>query len=336
MTGSNKISKRLKEKVNSIKESKYSIPIFLATVYLATVWTIFTPCLANLLLPIISLVILVRFFKETDLKKIAVIGLIAVILVSLTGAAYQFNVYYSEPKRTLSSEHISNATVDRIYGSTDEPFNFTADLSEDLDHENVTIFLNLTYDKWTEAGAEKIAANYTLKRVSNTSSYYRSKEIGERKYFHQFILRINGTNATMWEKTGEGYGPMTISKQVTFTAVTIQRMPIPVLIYFFLISLLWWKRKMDRSKKKSTEGLEDKEKDLDDYCPECGTLLEGEDVCPNCGEDVSGQLDEEAEPKNYKDKEKKRTECTNCGRNISTSVKSCPYCGEDIENIGGD
>jgi len=309
----------LKKKVKSVKKSKHALLIYILMIFIASIWTIFTPCISYLAVPILAIYIPSRFFGEDNLKKIVIAGILGTLLISSTATLYHTNYFYTQEMTQVESPNniLSEGGVDRIYENTEKPFNFTVRVDEDRVGKNFTINLNITYELWTVEGSEIIEESYNMS-LSKDRIYYKELELGERRYFHRFAVNYTEDGITVWEETDQAYGPMTLPFEHTLISIFVQRTPVPVLVFLFIISILWWREKIKEGREKSTEGLDEKEKDLEDYCPECGELFEGADECPGCGYKRKGI------------KESNRTTCVNCGKNISRDQKDCPYCGEDV------
>ncbi|MBS3817214.1 MAG: hypothetical protein KGY76_06595 [Candidatus Thermoplasmatota archaeon] len=272
----------------------------------------------NILLPVLAILIPYKFYDENSLKKILASGVIVIILLSLSMSAYQLGFIYDQPSQNLRSENLEQGSVEPLYGNPNTNFNFTVNVTEEFiqewDSENYTVYVNLTLSTVGGIG-EKDYDGYKMKPVNSSErprEYYRNLDLEERLFGHYFSIRKNMTekldemeNETegvqySWETSSSGYGPITIQKMRAFQYLAFEYVFSTTLIYLLGMGLLWWKNRMDRSVSESTEGLEEKEEELEEYCPECGTLLEGADECEECGwekepeEDESTESDEDA------------------------------------------
>lgn len=319
--------KLLKDKVESVPESKYAVQIYVGTIFFVLVIPVIVflnLCLFNILLALMTIAVPYFFYKERSIKKILIAGLIAILLVNVVGTVNHVNILFSEGPNVLESDHLQNGTVDQVYGDKNTDFNFTIDV-HDMETTNYTVFLNLSYQSGDVTLEEKIDS-YEMEELNG--QYYKVLDLDERQYSHRFSLRVNESSNTTWYSTNETFGPFTISKRTSYTNIFVLRLTSPILLFGLFVSLMWWRSKLEESKRVSTEGLDEKEEELDDYCKKCGALLKGADECPNCGAEVKkkAKIDEALE-----DMEKaKRITCPNCRKMTYSDQESCPYCGEDL------
>ncbi len=288
----------INEKTKKAKNSRFSVPIYVLTSFLASVWLIFVnPCLMNILLPVIAILVTYKFYDEESFKKLIVAGLIVCILISLTTAVYQTGILYGRPSRDLSSQNnLYNGTVNPIYGDTNTEFNLTVEVDENFienhDQENFTLYANFS-SPTIEGIRQSEFKGYNMSKINGTNEYYAVvSDLPKRLFNHFFTLRINITeemgnmtedSAYSWETTSLGFGPVTIKRSTALWQITLQRGIATTIVLLLGIGLLWVKKRMDTSVEESTEGLEKKEEELEDYCPECGHLLKGKDECDRCG-----------------------------------------------------
>lgn len=313
--------RKFKKRVRTVKKSKYSLLIYILTIFVSSIWTIFTPCISYLAIPILAVYIPSRFYGENGFKKLVVAGFVGTLLITSSATLYHSNYFYTQEMTPVDSPNniLTEGGVDRIYENTEDPFNFTVLVDESRLGDNHTVHLNLSYELWTAEGSEVVKKSYEMNSIGN-GTYFKEIDLDERRYFHRFAVNHTEDSMVVWEETDQAYGPMTLPFEHTLISIFVQRTPVPVLVFLFIISILWWKNKIKESKEKSTEGLKEKEEKLEDYCPKCGELMEGSDQCPECG----FIRDEITKIKS------KRITCTNCGKSISKEQNECPYCGEDV------
>lgn len=306
--------RKINELTRKANESRFSILVYIATVFVASIWVIFmNPCMMNLLLPILAILIPYKLYDEMDLKKLLVTGIAVIILISLTMAFYHTGVIYDQPSRQIRSEgrRMINGTVEPIYGDSGTSFNLTVELSwefiERYENRNYTVYANLSFTE-TEGVRRRDYEGYEMSRVDETVEenqtveyYVIVTDLPERMFNHYFSLKREvplEEDDYAWERTSLGFGPITLPRNNALRIITFQQ-SISTFLFFFLFMGLWWlKRRMDISVTQSTEGLEEKEKALDDSCPECGHLLEGKKECDRCGwvEEPEDEMFEEEEP----------------------------------------
>lgn len=366
---------RLNQKMKRVKESKFSILIYIATIFVASLWLIFmNPCLMNLVLPILAILIPYKLYEEEELKKIVVAGIIVIILLSISTSLFQMGFIYDQPDQILRSDNLEHGTVEPLYGDSTTTFNFTVNITEtfsrDWDPKDYTVYTNLTLSTIGGISREPYEGYEMepVKRGNSSVEYYKEVTLEERLFGHRFSLRKNVTdemtylfsldweeyarylnestvNETLreafadegydveadanlskeddkwfiledgekkyrikiigeeeleihdilpdedgplysWERTSVGYGPVTIERTRAFQLLTGEYVISTSVIYLLGIGILWWKKRMDSSVEESTEGLEEKEKELEDHCPECGALLKGADKCERCGAEI--------------------------------------------------
>jgi|GEM_PF-2249133 len=320
----NSVLDKINQWTRKVRRSRYSIPIYILTVFLASVWLIFfNPCLMYILLPIIAIIIPYKLYDETSFKKLLVVGIVAVILLGFTMSGYYTFVFFNQPAREVHSREImgerilENGTIDRIYGDSQTKFNLSVEVRMDvlekyldIDVEDIdeNIYANLTYYGVVSLD-ERDYKTYNMMRVNENLTedgivkYYTiATNLEESIFRHHFSLRTNMTEDEPWEEweeTEPNFGPVTLGKTFVLGVITLQE-SFSISIFFFLgMGLLWLKKRMDRSVAESTEGLEKKEEELEDHCPDCGHLLEGKRECDRCGwikEPEDEMYDDEGEP----------------------------------------
>ncbi len=300
--GYSEILKKITDGFNKPDDPKYAILKYIVYVYAFSlpfiiILSYFSPCFLNLVIPSIAVLVPYKLFKEKSMKKIFVTGIIAILLLSLTFTAYQVEtIYFSQEPKDLSSDLLSNGTVDKIYGEQKTKFNFTVDLKEEkIETDNYTVYLNITWMTTTTPtdGNDK---SFTMNSFNNSDYYYifnlKEHDMEDRLYSHYFSIRMNKTeNVTDWQETDSSYGPFTISRLDAYQVIMLQQLISMSLFFILIIGMVWWRKRMTTSRKKSTEGLEEKEKELDDYCPECGALLEGKNTCPECCTEIESDVE---------------------------------------------
>jgi len=297
-----------------VKRSRYSIPIYILTVFLASIWLIFiNPCLMNILLPILAILIPYKLYDENSLKKLLVAGIVAIILLSFTMGFYHIGIIYDQPARQLRSGPgaLQNGTIEPIYGDSNTEFNFTIEVNfttARASKENITIYANISYAE-AEGIRREDYEGYEMSPVNNSEGDNEVKEyyvvvsgLPERLFNHYFSLRKDvpvEEGDFSWERTSLGFGPITLERRTAMGMITLQQSFSTSVIFLLGIGLLWLKKHMDRSVAESTEGLEKKEEALEDHCPDCGHLLEGKKECDRCGwikEPEDEMFDDDGEP----------------------------------------
>ena len=318
-------------KIRKYKDSKYSILIYIGVMILASIWTVYNLCLTSIILPLLAILIPLKLFKENSLKKIAISGLIAILVIIIVLSVYQLSFFYNQPIDVVNSQNLENGSIDKVYGNTEESFNFTVGVSENIEN-NYTVYLNLSHSRWIEGESQDINESYKMKPLDDNSTYYYQLKVNESVYLHHYSLKQNFSGNLVWEETDQALGPLTIPIMSAFSNMIISNLPPPVIIFLFMLLLLFWRRTSGRGKKKSTEGLEEKEEELEDYCPECGTLLKGKDICQKCGTEVRKKVEEERKLKEKEEDLEPKKICLNCGKRVDLDKKECPNCGEPIKS----
>lgn len=308
--GYKKILKKLSSRFEKPDDPKYAILKYVIYVYAFSlpfiiILSYFNPCFLNLVIPAIAVLVPYKLFKEKSLKKVFIAGIIAVLLLNLTFTAYQVEgIYFSQEPGDLSSDVLSEGTVDKVYGKQKTKFNFTVDLdTTKLQTDNYTVYVNITWLTTTQ-GEEDNYRSFEMNNITNSQYYYlfnlKEEDMQDRLYSHHFSIKKNTTNGVKWEETDSSFGPFTISRFDAYQVIMLQQVISSILFFVLVIGMVWWRKRMTTSREKSTEGLDEKEKELEDYCPQCGALLEGETTCPECGIDVESYLDKKEKMKTKK------------------------------------
>ncbi|MFW6196550.1 MAG: hypothetical protein ACOC5D_04355 [Thermoplasmatota archaeon] len=184
-----------------------------------------------------------KFFQEKDLKKIALGGVITVLLIGLIGTSYHRTVVYDQKPKTLTSENIVEGELLEIHNETKDTYEFEAKVSEDVD--DYEIFINLTSERRGES------ENYTMEKKNNSKNMhefvFEAKE-GEF-YEHHFALKINESNKSKWEKTESVSGPVTVGKTDFLINVFLNFISISLFISFSIILYKWLKEKRKEIRK---------------------------------------------------------------------------------------
>ena len=307
--GYKKILKKLTSRFEKPDDPKYAILKYVIYVYAISlpfiiILSYFNPCFLNLVIPAIAVLVPYKLFKEKSLKKVFIAGIIAVLLLNLTFTAYQVEgIYFSQEPGDLSSDVLSDGTVDKVYGEQKTKFNFTVNMdTTKLETDNYTVYLNITWLTTTQE--EENYRSFVMNELNNSQYYYifnlKEHDMQDRLYSHHFSIKKNTTNGVEWEETDSSFGPFTISRLDAYRMIMLQQVVSSVLFFVLVLGMVWWRNRMATSREKSTEGLEEKEKELEDYCPQCGALLEGETTCPECGIDVESYLENKEKIKTKK------------------------------------
>ncbi|MFP3872010.1 MAG: hypothetical protein ACLFVL_03925 [Candidatus Aenigmatarchaeota archaeon] len=296
----------LNKRFRKVKQSRFSLLVYIGTVFVASLWLIFVnPCLMNVLHPVLAILIPYKLYDENDLKKLFIVGIVSVLLIALSISAFQLGLIYDRPPRLLRSEHFQDGSVEPLYGDSSTSFNFTVNITREYlerdDVENYTVYLNLTVTTAAGVGT-KDYEKYEMERIAETNHTYtyhtEVSGLDERLYGHYFSVRrnmtIEGEPDYDIHRTSRGYGPITIERSRAFRLLTFEYFFSTVAIFLFGLLILWLKRRMDRGVKESTEGLEEKEKELEDQCPECGALLGESKKCDECEWEIGAK--EEPDP----------------------------------------
>lgn len=282
---------KILDKVRKVKESRYALFIYIITIILTSIWTLFDLCLANIALPILAVLIPLKLFKENNLKKIAIAGIIAIIIVLVLTSFYQVGFFYGQTVTEVESSNLVEGKVNNIYGPPETEFNFTVKLRDEQQTNVSTVYLNLTHVSWGTNEGEEVEESFEMKRLSDGKTYYYELNLEEKSYLHHFALKRETQEDTEWEETEKAFGPLTISFSNTFKNFIVRVVPLPIMVFLVILSLIWLKKSLDKSKEKSTEGLDEKEKELEEVCPNCGALLKGNENCPECGIKVDDQYE---------------------------------------------
>jgi len=304
----------INEKARKVRRSRYSIPIYILTVFFASIWLILiNPCLMNILLPILAILVPYKLYDENSLKKLLVVGITAIILLAFTMGSYHVGILYDQPARQLRSGPgaLQNGTIDRIYGDSNTEFRFTVEVNltkVGAAREDITLYANISYAE-AEGIRREDYEGYEMSPVNdnddeNDIMKYEVVVSGlpERLFNHYFSLRKDvpiEEGDFSWERTSLGFGPVTLERRTALGMITLQQSFSTSVIFLLGVGLLWLKKRMDKSIVESTEGLEEKEEGLEDYCPDCGHLLEGKKECDRCGwikEPEDEMYDDEGEP----------------------------------------
>lgn len=298
------ILSKLNDKIRWVKKSSYAIPIYILTVFIASIWmVIFNPCIANLLLPFFCLLIPYKLYDENNMKKLFVVGIVAIILIGLSIGIYHTQILYTQPEEQLldsEREYLTNGTIDNIYGDSETTFNFTVEVDDIILEQDHNVSVNIT-----QGFVEEPYESYNMTRIGDTNEFYVEVDgLSESLFNHRFYLRSEYIEEEYdfdhgWVRSESGFGPVTIDRTAAIGIITVEQSFYTVIFFILLLGVLWLKKRMDKSLTESTEGLDEKEEKLEDQCPECGHLLEGMNECDRCGwikETENEILDEDGEP----------------------------------------
>lgn len=308
----------LKQRIDTVKDSPYSVPIYIGTVFGIAIVPVLMGldlCLLGMIIAVVAILVPYKLYKEPRLRKVVTAGAVAIVLIALVGTLFHVQILYSQSPETTGSENISMGTVDGLYGDTDTIFNFTAEGPSPV--EGITMYLNLTF-----IGDDGMEEEISVEMDHTGQLYYHQRTLEEKQYLMHFTLESRENNISSWEETDKIFGPLLIPKNVAIMSIFIMRFMAPFVMFVLFGALLWWKRGVTKSKDSSMEGLEEKDMALDDACPDCGALLQGEIRCPDC--------DWYAKEEENKAIERERIKCPGCKHLVVKDNLICPYCGEDI------
>ncbi len=317
--------KNIIAKTKSLKGSPYLFPACIATILgISAALIVILSTLYAFIIPIAAVLVPLKLYGITSVKKIFVMGALSIIIIALTVAGIQIYFIYSRTPEMLDSEYLSAGTVDQLYGDQETTFYFTVDVADHI-HENHTVYLNFTFPG-EGFDPQYIEGNEMDPIPSDNNSYHREIVFDENPVNHFFAVRIEDGNGTVWNTTETGFGPVIISKAHFGSFMFLRLSTAPFLMFMLLLSLVWWKQQVEDGRFASTKGLEEKEKGLEDACPKCGTLLYGADECSECGWEKS-EIDKKLAEREKRD----LIECPNCRELIGSDQSSCEHCDWELE-----
>ncbi len=314
----------IKDKFISLKGTPYLFPACVITILgISTLLILALSALYAFIIPIVALLVPLKLFNISSVKKIFIMGAVSIIVIALVVAGLQIYFVYSRTPGNLGSEYLTDGTVDELYGDTETTFYFTVDVTGELP-ENYTVYLNFTFPG-EGFDPEYIEGNEMESLPDDNRTYYVEKELDRNPINHFFAIRMEDNNETLWNTTEPGFGPVILSISYFGTFMFLRLSTAPFLLFLLILSLLWWKQRLEDSKITSTSGLDEKEKELEDSCPKCGTLLKGADECPECDwerSDIDKKLAER--------ERKKSIVCPNCDEATYSDSEACEHCGWEL------
>ncbi len=315
----------IKDKLVSLKGTPYLFPACVVTILgISTLLILALSSLYAFIIPIVAVLIPLKLYGVNSVKKIFMMGAVSIIVIAIVVAGLQIYFVYSRTPGSLGSEYLANGTVDELYGDTETTFYFTVDVLSAVP-ENYTVFLNFTYPG--ENFEPQYVEGEEMDPLSDQNrTYYTEKELDRNPINHFFAIRMENGNETLWNTTEPGFGPVIISRSYFGTFMFLRLSTAPFLMFLLLLSLVWWKQHLEGSRARSTSGLDEKEKALEDSCPKCGALLQGADNCSECDWKRS-----EIDKKLAEIERRKMIECPNCDGKIDSDSEACEHCGWELE-----
>ncbi len=302
-------------KLQEIRGKPYDIIVYSAVLILVALPMVFAGlelCMINIAIAVLGVLIPIKLFGEWNVKKIAIAGIVGIIIIGAIGTVFTLNLIYTQEHEILESDNLHEGSIDSLYGKAGDSFTFSIRVGEEVDIEEIMV--NLTRQDPEDLRTE-ITESYTMEPVEDEDHIYTLTHVIDEDeiYMHYFSMRFNDTTEIRWEETESGFGPTTIQRSTAALFIMAQRSLSPVVSFLLIVGIFWWWKRMQKSRKVGEEELEAKEKALDNYCEFCGKLLEEGEECPDCPTD---------------DSKEERKRCEKCGKIYFSEGDYCPYCGE--------
>jgi ribosomal protein L40E len=323
----------------SIRNQKWSVPIGLAITALLSIFlllfTVSWLCFAPILIAL-AMYFLPAFFGLKDKKKIAIFGIVLLLVMSVVYGAFMASNLSSlpEPSMNSSDKLLSNGTVKPVVTQPGTSLNFTVQLNGG----NETSMVNLYMVQWPLGGT---LLNYSMNNMgqipgSGGSYLYQLTLNNLSAGIYEFAFWTTATGKQIY--SAASWGPvyadsttiLTTSLYGGFLQVFLFTFIAP--LFFVFLAMMWW---MDRSRVK----MEAKQKNMPKpaakpkpgekfVCSECGADVPADaNECPQCGEKFDDAKSNAVEPKKV-DGEMK---CPKCNNVVFATDKKCWNCGQELE-----
>jgi ribosomal protein L40E len=325
----------------NIRNQKWSVPVGMAiTALLSLLLLLYTAswlCFAPILIALVMYFLPV-FFGLKDKKKLAVFGIILLLVLSIAYGMFQASALQSmsAPNMNSSDNVLTNGTVTPIITNPGTALNFTVQLNGG----NASSMVNVYMIQWPLGGT---LLNYSMTNMglipgAGNSYLYQLTSTNLTPGIYEFAYWTTATNKQVY--SAASWGPvyadsgtvLTTSLYGGFLQVFIFTFIAP--LFFVFLAMMWW---MDRSRVKMEEKMKknppmapkakpgEKEKFI---CSECGADVPAEaSECPQCGEKFDEEQKKDAMEAKKADGELRCPKCNNVVFNTDTK---CWNCGQEL------
>ncbi|MEI6796876.1 MAG: zinc ribbon domain-containing protein [Methanomassiliicoccales archaeon] len=326
----------------NIRNQKWSVPVGMAiTALLSLLLLLYTAswlCFAPILIALVMYFLPV-FFGLKDKKKIAVFGIVLLLVLSIAYGVFQASALQSMTAPNMSSGDsvLTNGTVTPIISNgPGTPLNFTVQVKDAISTSLVNVYLI----QWPLGGTLlNLSMNYVGPMPGSSNySLYQLTVSNLSAGIYEFAYWTTATNKQIYSSAS--WGPvyadsgtvLTTSLYGGFLQVFIFTFIAP--LFFVFLAMMWW---MDRSRVKMEEKMKknppmapkakpgEKEKFI---CSECGADVPAEaNECPQCGEKFDEEQKKDAQVAKVADGELRCPKCNNVVFNTDTK---CWNCGQEL------
>lgn len=282
-------------------------------------------CIALLLMPVTAFVV-PYWLGERKMRRFAENAAPIFAIAILVAAATFTQALLAQPNalelrsfpsfQSTPTMLLTNGTVSPYHAPPDTNFTFRVKLttSANGNQSNFSVFLNLTvvrgvstFDR-LDYPMEFDAVNSTSTNTLNGTWFQRRLALGDSILGYAFSVNDRREN---WTFSGADFGPITASGWTYygfFTYATAFSMTIPVLFYF-LILFLWWYRIRARESRARM------------IAKRAEAMKEEPEEEPKAKPEFAAKASKAA-----------AFTCTNCGGDVTETDAKCPKCGAVFED----
>jgi hypothetical protein len=333
-TPAERIQEMLKGWVKEFSQTPYVYPVSIAIAagvyYLILVYAA-NICLINLLTPLVLLGVL-WMFNVKSIKRLAIIGLVAVVVLSgIWLVAYTQFYMNAEPGVAASEDGttLTNGTVAPFRGSGSEVYNYTLTVSLKNESGNIIHFTNVTVAIQSVDFPGATYANHTMilldsNNVTLIERYYYSTQLPSAINAYAFWAEYpNGSVEIggVWDVGGVSLvqGPFPTSTGAIVSALlpfsVVQTVLNVLIAYLLIIGMIWWTRRAKRIREQQVEKWRKEEEEKEALKPK-STQLKVPSLAKAMGTDKG---------------EGETFVCSECGADVPADATVCPKCGEKFD-----
>jgi hypothetical protein len=334
-TPAQRMEEALRAWLTQFSKTPYVYPVSIAIaagVYYLTLVYAANVCLINLLTPLVLLGVLWTL-KVKSIKKLAIIGLVAFVILSGVWLLAYTQFYAESPTGLATSEDgrtLTNGTVTPSRGSGSQVYNFTLTVhlrtnqsGAPVYFKNVTVaiqsvsFPGVTYENNTMTLLENDTADLTQR-------YFYDTQISTAINAYAFWAEYPNGSVEIGGKWSGGLvtlvqGPFPTSTGAIVAALVpfcfVQTLLNVLVAYYLIIGMIWWTRRARRMREQQIERWQKEEAEKEAAQPK-STRAKVPSLAQAMGTDKT---------------EGETFVCSECGADVPADATVCPKCGERFD-----